>query len=51
MPNPSAAYEAITDQSTGIAIANRGMLAGRRQKIPNVKIVVGHGVPNVGAAG
>ena len=49
-PKPKAAYEAMSVQRTGTAIAKRGT-AGRRQNTPNVKIVVGHGAPNVGIAG
>ena len=51
MPNLNAATDPINDHKNGMIIMYKGTALDIINSIPNVKIVVGHGRPNVGAEG
>ena len=51
IPNEKAALNPIKAHRNGIIMITRGILVAEKSKIPKVKIVVGHGNPNVGDEG
>ena len=51
MDRLSAAEKPTSDQSNGMRTENQGIRFNENNKMPNVKIVVGHGTPKVGVPG
>ena len=51
IPRENAAEKPIIDQAKGIIIIIKGHLPRRNKSNPKLKIVVGHGNPNVDDAG
>ncbi len=49
-PNVNAAVNPSKDHNAGMITTYRGILIAHK-RMPKVNIVVGHGAPNVGAAG
>jgi hypothetical protein len=50
-PRRNAPVDPTTAHATGIAKTLRGIALDARSNRPSVKIVVGHGSPNVGCPG
>ena len=50
-PNANAANDPMTAHNNGPTTKTFGRLADAMSNMPKVKIAVGHGNPNVGAAG
>ena len=51
IPNEKAALNPIRAHRNGIIMITMGILVVDKSNIPKVKIVVGHGKPNVGEEG
>jgi hypothetical protein len=51
MPKFTAAKKPVIDQTKGTSRITNGIFLSRNNRMPKVKIVVGHGSPNVGENG